>query len=170
MPAKASWLLNVPAILDSLAALDTPVLDRGAIERIFRVGRRRAIQLLNAFGGYQSGRTFLIEKRILVEHLEAIRDGQEFTYEQRRRVRLVETLEKARRHRAGAGVRLPVPAGALSSKMADLAAGVRLEPGRLTVDFASPEDLLAKLFGLAQAAANDWERFEAAAGQPSSRI
>src|ERR1035438_7663896 len=45
MPAKAQWLLRVPEILAELAALDVPVLDRAVCERLFRLRRRRTIDL-----------------------------------------------------------------------------------------------------------------------------
>jgi hypothetical protein len=39
---------------------------------------------------------------------------------------------------------------------------VHLEPGKLEVEFSGCEDLLTKLFTLAQAAANDYEGFQKA--------
>src|ERR1039458_5601050 len=48
MPAKAQWLLRVPEILAELAALDVPVLDRAVCERLFRLRRRRTIDLSEA--------------------------------------------------------------------------------------------------------------------------
>ena len=39
----------------------------------------------------------------------------------------------------------------------------RLEPGSLHVEFGKAEDLLAKLFELSKAAANDFEAFRSAA-------
>ena len=47
--------------------------------------------------------------------------------------------------------------------LADLSTGVALEPGHLHVEFSGAEDLLGELFELAQAAANDYDRFCAAA-------
>ena len=44
------------------------LLDRSAIEKLFRVRRRRAIQLMSALGGgYLVGKTFLIERLQLIE-------------------------------------------------------------------------------------------------------
>ncbi|MBL8216784.1 MAG: hypothetical protein JNK87_39055 [Bryobacterales bacterium] len=40
-----------------LEELDLPVIDRAGIEQIFGVRRRRAIQLMHKFGGYQAART-----------------------------------------------------------------------------------------------------------------
>ncbi len=38
-----------------------PVVDRATCERLFQVRRRRAIYLLQGFGGYVAGNTVLIE-------------------------------------------------------------------------------------------------------------
>jgi hypothetical protein len=42
----------------------------------------------------------------------------------------------------------------------DLPPGVGLSPGELHIQFQSSEELLSKLFALAQAIANDYEAFE----------
>src|SRR5689334_12786005 len=57
MPAKPAWLLHLSEIIEQLEAFDVPVVDRGIVERVFGLRRRRAIELLHRFGGYQAGRT-----------------------------------------------------------------------------------------------------------------
>jgi hypothetical protein len=52
-----------------------------------------------------------------------------------------------------------------SRKIAGLSAGVALEPGHLHIEFQGTEDLLSKLYELSQAAANEFEKFDA----PSAR-
>jgi hypothetical protein len=160
MPAKAQWLLRVPEILEELRALDVPVVDRAVCERLFRLRRRRAIDLLRCFGGYQAGRTFLIDRPKLVAQLEQIRDSADFKMEWRRKERLADRLEAMRRLQAGARVAIPVEAEAMSQRWPDLPAGVGLSPGVLHIQFQSSEELLSKLFALAQAIANDYEGFE----------
>jgi len=160
MPAKAQWLLRVPEILEELRALDVPVVDRAVCERLFRLRRRRAIDLLRGFGGYQAGRTFLIDRPRLVAQLEQIRDSTDFKMEWRRKERLVDTLDAMRRLQAGARVAIPVAAEVMSRRWPDLPAGVGLSPGALHIQFQSSEELLSKLFALAQAIANDYEGFE----------
>ena len=51
----------------------------------------------------------------------------------------------------------------LQGEVARLSAGIALEPGHLHIEFSGTEDLLAKLYELSQAAANDFDRFRAAA-------
>lgn len=160
MPAKAQWLLRVPEILAELSALDVPVVDRAVCERLFRLRRRRAIDLIRGFGGYQIGRTFLIDRPKLVTQLEQIRDSPDFKMEWQRKERLGERLDAMRRLQAGARVAIAVEPEVLRQRLPDLPPGVSLSPGELHVQFQSSEELLTKLFALAQAIANDYETFE----------
>ena len=163
MPAQPQWLLHLPEILAEIAALEAPVVDRAVLERVFRVGRRRAIELMAKFGGYQAGRTFLVDRKKLIAALEKMRQSGEFSFERQRKENLAEELERARRCRAGAQVSIPIARADLERKAPAFPAGAELEAGRLTVAFGTAEELLVKLFGLAQAAANDFEAFKSAA-------
>ena len=163
MPAKALWLLHIPEIIAMLETFDVPVVDRAVIERLFGLRRRRAIELLHRFGGYQAGRTFLVDRRLLIEHLRRLAAGEEFQVERRRKERLDDAVDQLRRHQAAARVRIPVEPGVSRRKLDELSAGIALEAGRLHIEFAGAEDLLAKLYELAQAASNDFDRFRAAA-------
>jgi len=166
MPMKKTWLLRVSEIRQEVAALDVPVVDRVLFERLFHIRRRRAIDLMHAFGGYQTAQALLIDRAELVRQLEALEAGTEFALECGRRQRLLDSLEKTRRHRVAALVTLPVAPDTSLKTMRDLPPGVRLQPGSLTVEFGEAEDLLARLFELAQAAANDFEGFRGMASRP----
>jgi hypothetical protein len=163
-------LLNLPEIVARLEALDTPVVDRAIIERLFSVGRRHAIQLLHQFGGYQSAQSFLVDRGAFVRQLQALRAGEDFATECGRRERLLERLDEAGRRAPAAAIRIPVTAESLSRTMRRLPEGVHLEPGRLQVDFAGAQELLARLFDLAQAVANDFDAFRThiESGQPAA--
>src|ERR1017187_9399164 len=88
MPAKPEWLLRLPDIRAELEHLDVPVVDRAGIERIFGLKRRRAIELLHQFGGYQAGRTFLLDRARLLEALHSLESREDYSVEKRRRERL----------------------------------------------------------------------------------
>lgn len=163
MPAKAAWLLHIPDIVAMLEVFDVPVVDRAVIERLFGLRRRRAIELLRRFGGYQAGRTFLVDRHALIDQLRRMAEGEEFQWEFQRKERLGQAVDQLRRHQAAARVRIPVPPNGLSGKMAELSAGVALQPGQLHIEFCGTEDLLRKLYELAQAASHDFDRFRAAA-------
>ncbi len=89
MPPQPQWLLRVPEILEDLKALEIPVLDRASVERLFALKRWQAVQLLHHFGGYQVGRTFLVDRQKLIQQLAQIHAGEAFTYEQQRRERVI---------------------------------------------------------------------------------
>jgi len=84
--------------------------------------------------------------------------------EWRRKERLAERLEAMRRLQVGARVAIAVEPEVMSQRWPDLPAGVGLSPGALHIQFQSSEELLSKLFALAQAIANDYEGFEKRAG------
>jgi len=168
MPAIAQWLLQIPDIVSLLETFEVPVVDRAIIERLFGLRRRRAIELLHRFGGYQTGRTFLIDRRLLIEHLRRLADGEEFHRESRRRERLGQAVEQLRRQQTAARVKIAVTPDVFSRKLPDLSPAVALEAGHLHITFSSTEDLLGKLFELSQAASNDFDRFREAA-EPADR-
>jgi len=163
MPAKPAWLLKIPEIMAQLELLEVPVVDRAVIERLFGLWRRRTIELLHCFGGYQAGRTLLLDRRGLMEHLQRLAEGEEFQRETRRKERLDHKIHQLRQHQIAARVQIPVQPDVFSKKLADLSAGVALGPGHLHIEFSGAEDLLSKLFELSQAASNDFERFRATA-------
>jgi hypothetical protein len=163
MPAKAAWLLKIPDIVALLESFVVPVVDRAIVERLFGLRRRRAIELLHRFGGYQAGRTFLIDRKTLIEQLQRLAQGDEFQMESRRKERLDHQVDQLRRSQAATRVTIPVEPEVLSRKLVDLSAGVALEPGHLHITFADAEDLLSKLYELSQVASNDFDRFRAVA-------
>src|SRR4051812_776331 len=163
MPAKAAWLLKIPDIVALLESFVVPVVDRAIVERLFGLRRRRAIELLHRFGGYQAGRTFLIDRKILIEQLQRLAAGDEFQMESRRKERLDHQVDQLRRSQAATRVIIPVEPEVLSRKIAGLSAGVALQPGHLHITFAGAEDLLSKLYELSQAVSNDFDRFRAVA-------
>jgi len=146
-----------------LATLTVPVLDRALFERIFRVRRRRAIQLMQYFGGWQTGQAFLVDRLELLRQLEPLEASADYALERRRRERLVAVLENLRRQRRAGQVVLPVEAALREQNVDGLPAGVQLNAGSLSVRFEGAEDLLGKLYQLSQTAANDFDAFRRAA-------
>jgi hypothetical protein len=160
MPAKPEWLLRLPDIRGELEHLDVPVVDRAGIERIFGLRRRRAIELMHQFGGYQAGRTFLLDRARLLEALQSLESQEGYTAEKRRRERLRDVVEASREHLISTRVRIPVHAAAARASLDRLAPGVLLMPGMLSIEFRHPIELLEKLYWLAQAISHDFEKFE----------
>jgi hypothetical protein len=67
-------------------------------------------------------------------------------------------LEKERREQPRLLVQAPTQV--LRQEFENLPSGVRLEPGRIIVEFAQPQQALEKLLALAMAISNDFDRFE----------
>ncbi|MEO8593214.1 MAG: hypothetical protein ABI759_07830 [Candidatus Solibacter sp.] len=101
----------------------------------------------------------------LIDQLRGLAESDDFQNESQRRERLDHKIDQLRRHQAAARVRIPVQLDVRNRNIADLSAGVVLEPGHLHIDFCGIEDLLSKLYELSQAASNDFDRFRAA-GEP----
>ena len=161
MPAKPQWLLRVPQIIEVLESSITPVVDRASVEHLFGIGRRRAIQLLHRFGGYQAGKTFLVDRNELIAQLEAIRDGEAFSRERKRRQHLVHELEQASRLQKARAVKIQVSREEVD-KLRGLPEGVTVEAGQLVVQFDGVEELLRRLYELSQSAARNFYAFEKA--------
>jgi hypothetical protein len=162
VPRKLEWMEQLPAALDELRTFPCPVVDRAVLQNVFRIERRTAIRLMHQFGGYQSGRTFLIDRKRLIGRLEQIVRGEDYGVERDRRTRLADELEKTRRLAPGRKIKIDTAADVREREMKDLAAGIHLRPGELRIEFFGAEDLLRHLFELSQAMVNDFGRFRAA--------
>lgn len=161
VPRKSEWIEQVPAALEELRAFPAPVIDRAILEKLLGVERRTAIRLMGRFGGFQTGRTFLIDRLQLIAQLERIARGEDFAIERDRRARLSDELEKTRRLAPGRKVRIDTAADVRDRLLADLPAGIHLKPGELRIEFFGAEDLLRHLYELAQAITNDYDLFQA---------
>ena len=162
MPTQPTWFPRLTQILTELRTLAVPYLDRQAFERIFQVKDRRARVLMSRFAGTQIGNAWATDRQQLIEALEKIQRGEEFQWDQRRRERIASVYEHAKREHPARQVQIPVTKETWNRTVASLPSGVKLGPGELHIEFASAEELAAKLFELSQAMANDWPGIEAA--------
>lgn len=158
MPAKPVWLLRVPEIISEVRSLaGAAVIDRAAFERLFGVRRRRAIDLMQQVGGFQCGRTHILQREELLSWLERVQAGDGFKAEQRRKQKVAEQINELHRRRGAANIHIPV----LPQIRTELPAGISLRPGEMAVSFTTTEDLLARLYAIATAAADDFDSFTA---------
>jgi hypothetical protein len=161
VPAKPLWYSRIPAVIQVLEALPRPFVDRATIESLLGVGRRRAQQILAPCVSERVGSNGLADRDALIAHLRHLAQSDGRHYEQRRRQRVaakLAELEKERRERPRLLVEAPTQV--LSQEFANLPPGVCLEPGRIIVEFAYPQQALEKLLALAMAISNDFDRFE----------
>jgi hypothetical protein len=159
MPAKPRWLLQIPEIIEALQQLSTPVVDRALCEGIFGLRRRRTIDVMRSFGGYQAGNTILIDRIALIDRLREIADSPYARGEQRRKEKLNSHLAELYRFRKAVRVRIAVPPECRETRMHELGRSIQLQPGRLTIAYSNIEELLTNLYTFSQTAANDFEAF-----------
>ena len=165
MPAKPRWLLAIPDAIRQLDELDRELLTRRDMERLFGVSKVRAVQLMTAFGADRTGHILTLPRTELLRQLKKHRKRAAFRGEETRRERVVAEIRKTRL----TGIRVAVPIEALEARLSGLPKGVAVEADRIEVRFASSHEAVARLFALAQALTNDYERFEAlVAGERSS--
>ena len=161
MPAPPRWFSRIHQICRDLEALPRPFVDRATVEFVLGVGRRRAQQILAPCVTDRVGTNGLADRTLLLAHLRRLAEGDDGFYERQRRRRVAEVLarlEQERRERPQLLVEAPLTV--LRQELEHLPPGVRLEPGRLTVEFAEPQQALEKLLALAMAIGNDLAAFE----------
>ncbi|MEP7310346.1 MAG: hypothetical protein ABJA98_32985 [Acidobacteriota bacterium] len=157
MPIAPNWY---PRILDAVAQLETldrDLLTRTDLEVLLGVSRPRASQLLHRFHARPVGSQLVLDRAGLIRSLRAIRRGRPAKAAAVRRTNVVTTLRQARLE----AVRVPVAREVLQTQVAGLPAGIALGPGHIDLRFASVDEALQKLFTLAQAITNDYDRFAA---------
>ena len=158
MPAKPRWLLAVPDAIAQLRALDRETITRPDMENLFAVSRARAWQLLRRFGATRTVNLLTIDRHALIAALEKVESGEGFQAEVQRQQGLYRTLRQAR---AGSiRVRITEPQNAGCATIKGLPDGVRLEPGRIEVQFEGAHQGIERLYALAKALMNDYDRFE----------
>ena len=165
MPAKPRWLLAIPDAIGQLEELDRSLLTRRDLERLFGVSRARAATLMRTFGAELTGHALTLPRVELLRQLRLYRKRGVFRAEEQRRARLVTELRKARL----TGIRVPVEADALQGRLSGLPADVLVERDRIEVRFAGAKEALARLYALAQALVNDYERFEELVGETETQ-
>ena len=169
MPDQPGWIDSVARIAEEVEASQAPVFDRAAIERLFGVRRRQAILLMHRMGGYQAGKTFLVDRQTLLRFVREPLREVVAEVEARRFASLLETLGRAKEERHFRRIPVPVTARVFPVEFGGLPEGIEFEPRQLRIRFDHPHELLEKLFALSQALANDYETFERAwtkANQP----
>ena len=161
MPAPPRWLLAVPDAVRQLEKLDRDLLTRRDLERLLGVSRARAAQLMRTFGAELVGAARVLRRTEFLRQLRKYQARAAFRGEEQRRARLVSELRTARL----TGIRVAVPVEALEARLERLPEGVSVAPGRIEVRFAGAKEAVVRLFALAQALTNDYERFETIVGK-----
>jgi hypothetical protein len=131
-----------------------------SIEALLGVRRRRAILILHQCQADRRGREMLATRKAFVAFLQSQSHEAALRQERERQQQVAEALGQARRELALPKISLPRQRTTLS--LAGLPPGIHLTRGNLSVDFTGAQDLVEKLFTMAQAFADDYESLEAA--------
>ena len=168
MPNKPSWLLRVNEILEDLNGPKMaahPFLTRAAVEELFRLKRRQAIELMHSVQGYRIGKNFVVGRPELAAWLRRASLGEQVWWEKVRHARVEKVIEEVWQEREARKQRAVVPLTTLELKLEGIPPTVSIRPGELRIQFSGADDLFRQLFELAHAMKNDYERFKALAGE-----
>ena len=114
----------------------------------------------SAAGGYQAGRTFLVERPALIEFLEGLEDSGAAPEARARKQRVAAVLNEVANFAAAQRVQIRTAPDVLRRQPVGLPASIeRVAPGKLQISYRGAEDLLAKIVELAASAANDFPAF-----------
>lgn len=161
MPAKPTWYRRLPSILAALREHPRPYVDRATVEDLLGVSRRRAQQIMAPCISEWVGSNGLADREALLARLQRIAEGDEAFHEIQRRRKLAGLIAQLRQERvATPQLLVEAPVAVVNQALHELPEGVRLEPGRITVEFDDPHQGLEKLLALAMAISNDFARFE----------
>lgn len=163
MPRKTEWVHRIPKALEVLRQSPAPLVDRRDLEELLEVSGRHAIRILHRLGAVEAGKNLFIAREDLIARLESILAGDDVRFERRRLQKLDRTLAELDRNLRARQVPVTARPDAQDMLFPSLPATVRLRPGRLEIDFETPEELLARLYELSQALVNDYGRFESMA-------
>ena len=161
MPAKPSWYGKLESVIEDLRASPRSFVDRATVEFLLGVGRRRAQQIMAGCITDHVGANGLADREKLIERLQGLAESEARYYEVRRRDKVAEVLGRLRQQRLERPqLFVEAPAAVVHQGLEDLPPSVRVEPGRVTVEFEEPHELLEKLLALAMAISNDFDAFE----------
>ena len=161
MARHPDWFQRLEAILEVSRQVPVDSLGRKEIKAIFACSERDSIRLLHRFGAAEVNDALSLPRAALVSHLETIREGAAYAAFLRQRQQVAKNLATARAENVARNRLIAGSANFQAKKsLADLPAGIRLEPGRVVCEFANPADFWAQIDQLADIAAQDPEAFE----------
>src|SRR6478672_10409474 len=96
MPYKPYWLQRLPEIIAALRGLPDRLIDRPTFETIFRLRRRRAIELMHSLGSCRGRRGYVLDRCMLLQRLESLNVLTQYRWEEQVRAeRVIEQLNGA---------------------------------------------------------------------------
>jgi hypothetical protein len=162
------WYGRLDAVIEELQSLPHPLIDRAIVERLLGIGRRRAQQILASCASQRIGASCVADRDRLIAHLKQLAAGDAADYERRRRLHLAKEINRLRQSWLECPrVLVEAPTQIVNQTFSGLA-GVRVEPGCITVEFDNPQTGLERLLALAMAIGNNREEFEKLSSLPAN--
>jgi hypothetical protein len=167
-----TWLPRAEEIIEVLRRMKSKQLDRAAIEELYQLQRRAAIDLMNQVGvtgtratGFQVDRTSLLswtertfkDESWQLQRRAATADDLSQSMAEVQAVR--EALKKANKPL----MTFPIVEEVLSATCSSLPPNITISPGRVSIEVAGPDRALKTcklLYELGMALSNDYKGFE----------
>ncbi len=175
MAMPRTWLPRAEEILDVLRRMKSKQLDRAAIEELFQLQRRAAIELMTQAGApkVKRGSAFLIDRSSLLSWAERVfkdeswqlQRQQETSEELSRSMAEVRELRLAMEKDGRPPIGFPIIESYLRANCASLPPAIRIEHGQVTIHVTNdtPDEMLKAscqlLYELAMALNNDADGF-----------
>ncbi len=175
MAMPRTWLPRAEEILDVLRRMKSKQLDRAAIEELFQLQRRAAIELMTQAGApkVKRGSAFLIDRSSLLSWAERVfkdeswqlQRQQETSEELSRSMAEVRELRNAMAKEGKPPIAFPIIESYLRANCASLPPAIRIEHGQVTIHVTNdtPDEMLKAscqlLYELAMALNNDADGF-----------
>ena len=159
MPAQPRWLLAIPDAIQQLEQLDQDLLIRRDLERLFGVSKVRATQLMTDLRRRPDRAPADPAARRAPAPAPPTAPDPGRRSAARRRAATGSSPRSARPDSPGSGWRCPARPSRRAWPACPTAC--RSRPGGSRCASAARQDAVGRLFALAQALTNDYERFEA---------
>jgi hypothetical protein len=169
---RTGWQHRLPEILAALEAAPGELAGRREVERIFRVSRATAVQILDRFGANLAGNALVLRRTELLGRLRVLADDPAVSFE---RERHAGTLSQVSQDSLGellgeAALRLrnnriyaegEAAARHRATRFEDFPPEIDLTPFALHIQFKGLQDFLMKIGTVIYALQNDLESIEA---------
>ena len=176
MALPRTWLPRAEEIIAVLRRMKSAQLDRAAIEELFQLQRRAAIDLMTQAGATgKRGAPFLIDRTSLLVWVERVFQDESWQLQRRKETRVelsqslteVQALRAAMAEQGKEPVRFPIAEAHFRANLTSLPSSIQVAPGLITIEVsaAAPELMLTLacqlLYELAMALNNDPAGFRA---------
>jgi hypothetical protein len=175
MTLPRTWLPRAEEIQAVLRKMKSKQLDRSAIEELFQLQRRAAIDLMNQVGRTGDRATgFLVQRTALLTWVERVAKAESWQLQRRketseelsRSLAEIQAIRTAMAREGRQPVSFPVVEQLLQATCTSLPSSIRIEHGRITiaVEDGEPDDMSVQacqlLYELAMALNNDAAGFK----------